>query len=851
MPGWVRVTLMRLALLFGLLLPSLSAQIVPGRFVIELSNAPLGDLARSRQQSAETAARRAAVDAEQAQFRSRIEQSGGHVLGQMRNAINAVSISMPGADLATLKALPGVKRVFPVTQVQVALDHALPLHHVPQAWAQIGGMSKAGLGVKVGVLDTGITPGHPAFQDPSLTPPAGYPIISGPENKGVVNNKIIVARNYAGYYTATTPDSAVDITGHGTETADCAVGMPAMGTFTSVTGVAPKAFLGVYKITSLDGGSANTDVIVAALDDAYGDGMDVVNLSFSASVELYSSLQDYVLDRVTHLGMVVAVSAGNAGSFPDTIGDGPDDSSVIAVGASQSDREFAGTITGSGIPTAIVGTAGSYTKPNPPLTAPLSDMSAVDPKNLGCGTSLPANSLTGTIVVTQTTVGCLYQTALNNAQSAGAVGLIFYSGTKNAARSSGFTPLTATLPSTYVANVDGLALKALAATGATVTVTFEGIATPNDPRSLATFSSRGPTDFSGLKPDLSATGTFVYMATQTANPAGELYHSDGYIQENGTSFSSPIVAGAAAVLKGARPGLTMDQYRSLLINSATPLTLANGHLEKLQNSGTGELNLAAALSSSVAVYPTSLSFGTGSATLAAYDLVSITNVGILPETFTVSSIPYDATPVPNFSLDGTNVYLSAAGNTSLSVTLGPKQSKIVYVLWSAKNLPTGSFQGQISVHGNITGSTALIPYWYANPDGVPEYLTTLGVPTQANVGTQVGIYFKVMDSTGTAVLDPVALNVKSSATGGGRVQGPFESTSYVNWLYLIATLSATAGNNTYTLIVQGFQPITFTIAGVKATTTTSLNLTDYVSEPMLSTGASEPIRLRAERVKER
>jgi minor extracellular serine protease Vpr len=841
---------MRLALLFGVLLPSLAAQLVPGRYVVELSNAPLGDLARSRQPSAEAVSRRTSVEAEQKQFRSSIEQRGGRVLGQMRNTINAVSVWMPGTDIATLKAMPGVKQVFPVTQVQVALDHALPLHHVPQAWARIGGMSKAGLGVKVGVLDTGITPGHPAFQDPSLTPPAGYPIISGPENKGVVNNKIIVARNYPAFYTATTPDSAVDIVGHGTETADCAVGMPAMGTFTTVTGVAPKAFLGVYKITSLDGGSANTDVIVAALDDAYGDGMDVVNLSFSSSVELYSSLQDYVLDRVTHLGMVVVVSAGNAGSFPDTVGDGPDDSSVIAVGASQSDREFAGTIVGSGIAATIPGTAGSYTKPNAPLTATLSDMSVVDPTNNGCGAGLPANSLTGTIVVTQATSGCLFQTALNNAQSAGAVGLIFYSGTKNAARSAGYTPLAATLPSTFVSNVDGLALKALAATGGTVTVTFEGVATPNDPRSLANFSSRGPTDFSGLKPDVSATGTFVYMATQTTNPAGELFHSDGYIQENGTSFSSPIVAGAAAVLKGARPGLTMDQYRSLLINSATPLTRANGQLEQLQNSGTGLMNLNSALTSSVAVYPTSLSFGTGGPTLASYDLLSITNVGVLPETFTVSSIPYDATPVPTFSIDGTNVYLSAAGNTSLSVTLGPKQSKIVYVNWAAKSLSVGAFQGQLSVRGNVTGSTALIPYWYANPDGVPEYLSTLGAPAQASVGTQVGLYFKVLDSTGT-VVDPAALSIKASATGGGKVQGPFQSTSYVNWLYLIATLSTTPGNNTFTMTVQGFQPITFTITGVKATTTTSLDLTTYVSEPTLATGAARPIRLRAEHMRDR
>jgi minor extracellular serine protease Vpr len=836
---------MRFAILFLLLGRAAAAQIIPGQFVVELSNEPLGASARSRQASPEAMSRRAAVDADQSKFQIAIEQRGGKVLGRLRNVINAVALQMPGADSKTLQALPGVKRVFAVTQAQIALDHALPLHRVPQAWAQIGGMDKAGLGVKVGVLDTGITPGHPAFQDSTLIAPPGYPIVSGPENNEIVSNKIIVARDYAAYYMAAKPDSAIDLFGHGTETADCAVGETSMGPFTTVTGVAPKAFLGVYKITSLDQGSASTAVMAAALDDAYGDGMDVVNLSFGSPVELFGSLMDYVLDELTRLGMVVAVAGGNNGPFPDSIGDIADDYSAITAGGSQSDREFAGSVTGAGIVGAIAGTAGEYTTPNPPVTAPLSDMSMVDPQHLGCGSSLPANSLTGTVVVTQTTQGCLFETALNNAASAGAVGLIFYPGTKNAARSTGYTPLTATLPSIYVSNADGLTLKSLVATMATVTTTFEGVATPNDPRSLAGFSSRGPTDFSTLKPDLAATGTFVYMATQTANPAGELFHSDGFVQENGTSYSSPLVAGAAAVLKGARPGLTMDQYRSLLINSASPLILASGLPEMVRNAGSGILNLDSALTSSVAAYPTSLSIGTGGPSLDAFFLLSITNVGSLPETFTVSSIPFDRLPAPTFSIDGSNVYLGGPGSASLTVTLAPRQSKIVYANWTAGNLAAGSYQGLISIRGGVTGSTALVPYWYANPDGVPEYLSTLDVPTQANAGSLVGIYFKVTDATGTAVVDPMTLNVKSSATGGGKIQGPYQSTEYVNWLYMIATLSTTPGTNTYTITVDGFSPVTITIQGVKPSSTGSIELTSFVSSPAIPTGAREPVRLRA------
>jgi minor extracellular serine protease Vpr len=832
---------MRLVVILTALAISASAQIIPGKYVVELQTEPMGAMARNRAAGADALNRRATIGAEQKSARALIEGRGGRVLGSMRNVINAVAVDIPEERAAELQAMPGVKKVFPVGIVKMNLDHALPLHKVPQAWAQIGGMSKAGLGVKIAILDTGITPGHAAFQDPSLVVPAGYPIVSGPENKAVVNNKIIVARNYANYYQLTQPDSAIDFVGHGTATADCAAGMPATGPYTTVTGVAPKAFIGVYKITPLNSGGASTAVIVAALDDAVGDGMDVINLSFGSPVEFYSSLQNYVLDRVTRLGIVTVLSAGNSGSFPDTIGDGADNPSVISVGATNNDREFAGSVAATGI-TSIVATAGAYGTPNKPVTTTMTDMATVDPKNLGCGGALPANSLKGVIALTQTTSGCFFETILNNAANAGAVGVIFYNAPAGSPRSGTYTPLTATLPSVYVSNTDAGTLRTLIPTATPVTVTFEGVPTPNDPHVLASFSSRGPTDFSDLKPDISATGTFVYMAAESVDPTGELYSSTGYTQADGTSFSSPIVAGAAAVLKGARPGLTMDQYRSLLINSTDPLILSSGNPEKLQRTGAGVLNLKTAMSSTVTAFPTSLSFGTGGNNLSSYDLLTITNVGTQVETFTVSAIPYDTAPAPSFSTDGSNVYLGKPGSAKLSVPLSPGRSQVIYVNWAANRLATGEYQGQIMARGELTGSTALVPYWYAYPDGKPQYLSTLGVPTQANAGTAIGLYFKVTDSTGTAV-DPTTLSITSSVvSGGGKLQGPFLSTSYVNWIYLIATLSTTPGTNVFTYTVKGFSPITYTIQGVKPSNATA---TDSFFSSLLPNGSEQPVQLRA------
>ena len=58
---------------------------------------------------------------------------------------------MPDNLVSQVAALPGVKRVRKARPVKLNLDHALPIHKVQQAWAAIGGMAKAGAGIKIGM----------------------------------------------------------------------------------------------------------------------------------------------------------------------------------------------------------------------------------------------------------------------------------------------------------------------------------------------------------------------------------------------------------------------------------------------------------------------------------------------------------------------------------------------------------------------------------------------------------------------------------------------------------------------------------------------------------------------------
>src|ERR1039457_616074 len=119
--------------------------------------------------------------------------------------------------------------------------------------------------------------------DTGFTAPAGFP----KGDTGYTNNKVIVARSYLSYMDSdpvyTTPDdlSPRDHQGHGTAIAMIAAGVQNAGPLGSITGVAPKAFLGNYKIFGSPGVYEYTSYSIwqYALTDAVQDGMDIVTLS--------------------------------------------------------------------------------------------------------------------------------------------------------------------------------------------------------------------------------------------------------------------------------------------------------------------------------------------------------------------------------------------------------------------------------------------------------------------------------------------------------------------------------------------------------------------------------------------
>jgi minor extracellular serine protease Vpr len=543
--------------------------------------------------------------------------------------------------------------------------------------------------------------------------------------------------------------------------------------------------------------SAPEDAILSALEDAVSDGMDVINLSFGESVAGDLNADPFVqaVEAANALGVVVVASAGNGGPNPGTIGTPATAPHAIAVAASSNDRIFIGAVqtSGGGV---IVALPGAGPNSFSPISGALIDVSKLDGNGLACN-ALPANSLNASVALILRGL-CPFEVKLDNAQAAGAVAAVVYDNVPNE------NPIVmgvgaATLPAVMVANQDGLALQKQIGSGLAVTLQFYAPAHIN-PQSLAIFSSAGPNVNYSIKPDLTAVGENFYTAAETFDSAGELYDPSGYVITQGTSFSAPLISGAAALLKAARPGLTSDEYRSLLIDSADAAYSAPGTAARVQQAGGGFLNMLAALNATAAASPVSFSFGTAGGAVNVQQILTVTNTGSVTDTFQISASARDSGgPVPQFP--------------TTAVHLGPGASAAVPVAFTADGLSPGQYEGFIAIQGAAAGTATNVPYWFGVPSGQAVYITVLNQTAASAAGSSVpaAVVFRVTDSAGLPV-NSIVPSI-TAVSGGGSVLGVGSlGSAYPNDYGAGVRLGKQAGANLFQ-IQAGAVTITITITG--------------------------------------
>lgn len=750
----------------------------------------LQDPPAARQMSA-----RARVESTQQQLRGVLARRHITVSGSAHTLLNAVFVRVPRERAAELRSLAGVRHVVWMPPLKRNLNVALNLVNVPSAWNVLpGGMPNAGAGVRIAIIDSGIDDTHPAFQGSSLQPPAGFP----KGDTAYTNGKIIVARTYESMFVLPDDRTPRDRSGHGTALAMIAAGQTSNAPLATITGVAPKAWLGNYKVFGTPGVNDSTTYAAAiqAMEDAVADGMDIAVLAFGspalaqpldvdtacATSGVPSTYQNdcdipaQVVENATAMGMTVVVSAGNDSqtSFQppalNSINSPGTAPSAITVGASTNGHVMFSSVevTGSNVPSnlrALDAVLGDGVKLAAPLTAPLKDVSAADSSGLACS-PLPAGSFAKAVVLIERG-DCDFSTKINHAQQAGAAAVLLYQDADhpNDAPFNALGARNTGIPAMMLYHADGAALHTYLASNAGAQVTMDPALHMEDAFSniLTDTTSRGPSIDYSIKPELVAVGQDIYTATESLDPGGDLYDPSGYTTVSGTSFAAAMVAGAAAMVKQANPDFTPAQIKSALVNTASvnPNDIvddSNSGEVLIAAVGAGKMNAAAAIAPGATAEPATLSFGwVGPVTGAVSVPLTITNTRQTTTTLQISVEPNPLAPDSDFS-DFVSV---SAG--SLQLAAG-QQATVNVTLNGAFTVP-GMYDGVIRIAG--LGTNLRVPYWYLESDGAP--FDILPVYDGSFLGT-VGdtcwyLAFKVVDAYGIAV--PNAPASFSVVQGGG------------------------------------------------------------------------------------
>jgi hypothetical protein len=462
-------------------------------------------------------------------------------------------------------------------------------------------MNIKGEGVIIGIIDTGIWPENPSFDDDgSYTDPSvlGWQgaCDTGTDTTFTCNNKLIGARYFGDSFSSKYDiqyklgefDSPRDADGHGSHTASTSGGNENVSAVLSgvssgtISGIAPRARIAAYKAcwnsdyVSPEGnkerGCFYGDTM-AAIDAAVTDGVDVINYSIGGSRTDLTIPSTAAMLNAAAAGVFVSVSAGNDGPEIETIGTpAPWVTSVAA-----STYNGTSTIIGKALEVTSGVLAGSSLMSVPSGFAPpaplgfTGELVLAEPIEACDETPLTnAPDFEGKVALIARG-SCSFTEKFINAQNAGAVGVVVYTYDDTSPFGMGGTDPAVIIPGSMVSFTDGKALTESVLAKST-SVIFTETATSSEAveigNTMADFSSRGPNlnTYDIIKPDITAPGVKILAATTSAPMEGTKGETFKYLQ--GTSMSSPHIAGLAALFKESNSSWTPAQIKSALMTTA-------------------------------------------------------------------------------------------------------------------------------------------------------------------------------------------------------------------------------------------------------------------------------------------
>lgn len=633
-------------------------------------------------------------------------------------------IDVNPSNLNRLARLPGVKAVYPVISIdhgpvqplnEPELTTALQMTGADVAQSELG---FTGAGIKVAVMDTGIDYDHPDLGGcfgPGCRVELGWDFVGDDYNADPGSPL---------FNPVPSPDPFPDdCNGHGSHVAGI------IGANGELKGVAPDVTFGAYRVFGCEG-STEADIMIAAMQAALADGMQVLNMSIGSGFTWPQYPTAQAADRLVTSGMVVVASIGNNGT-----------SGVFAAGAPGLGHKVIGVasydnthISALTVNVSPGGLQVPYLELSTTEPAPTSGVS--DPLvnvGLGCNSQVSYPDVSGKTALIERG-SCTFDEKYTRAVTSGATGVVIFNNVTGIFAGGGV--INRGVWGLGIARADGLAIQSLLAAGETVTIEFTDVrveaANPTGGL-ISSFSSYGLAPDLTLKPDIGAPGGLI----RSTYPL----EKGGYAILSGTSMSSPHVAGAVALLLQAHPNYNPTTVRTVLQNHADPKNWSGnpglGFLDYVHRQGAGMVDIVNSILSTTMVQPSKLSLGeieAGSVT----QTLTIKNTSMSTKTLDLWHVPALATGPTStgstYFAFGTYASFAGVSFSQSSVTLPPMGVARVDVTISRPTSDLRQFGGYIVLtspdgteelvvpYAGFSGNYQALPAMVPNPAGLPWLL---------------------------------------------------------------------------------------------------------------------------------
>lgn len=657
---------------------------------------------------------------------AQVEQQLGRsveTLDTLQHALNAVIVELDEHEALIVSQRPEVELVEREHELDLLTDRGPAFIGAPGIWdgSASNGVASKGEGMVVAVLDTGINWESPAFA--AIGPvdnylhinPLGADTYLGlcgttPPNAdlGRCNSKLIGMFDFT---STSSTRSGTDLAGHGSHTAGTVAGntwdAPFGGGTFRISGVAPHANVIAYRVCT---SGCSSTASVSSINSAIATGIvDALNYSISGGTSPWVDTVSVAFRNAVNAGIYIAASAGNDGPTAGSVNHIEPWVETVAASTKSNVIGFQFKLTAPGTPPAETDDLPLRPAAPPLPTASIVDTPIVqspnfaDGSNDGCS-AYPANTFTvpdtgvadtiffdgfeprgriGAIAVLnldQNASNCGSGARRTAALTAGATGVIFVD--------PAFINLGAADTSWSMLRADWDKVWAVIQSNpesARASLLLPARSYEQRGNVIAGFSSRGPRANSSqfvIKPDITAPGVDI-LAAYTATTGGATSTS----MQNGTSMSSPHIAGAAALVRAIQPTWTPTQVRS-----AMNLTARNENMIRADNLpinawdlGSGHVDLTQATRSGLLLDETNANFiaanPASSGNLSSLNLASMA-LGSCASTCTFTrtlSNPLGTSTTYDLSITGLPAGSATVSPSSFTITGGGTQTISVTV----------------------------------------------------------------------------------------------------------------------------------------------------------------------------